>query len=108
MPYIKLPDGTPCHVLIRGRRGSSRRTLCRDCQAIGQETEAVALCDGPGAKPGKTCDRGMCARHVAAQPQPDRDLCSRCASQPAVPDQAAPTADPELGGSSVQATLFPL
>lgn len=48
---ITLPDGTSALVRVIIR-------LCSYCDAVSER-----LCDGPGARAGKTCDRPMCARH---------------------------------------------
>lgn len=65
--------GTVCS---RGRRGSFS-----PCTEVGCSENVVALCDWPlaGKAVGKTCSRGVCARHRKAQPpNPDgsqRDYC---------------------------------
>jgi hypothetical protein len=47
-----------------------RRRRCSACGNLGAEI----LCDGPGARAGKTCDRALC-RRCATSVGPDVDLC---------------------------------
>ncbi len=57
-----------------------RPARCSVCKA----RPHTRLCDGPGKRPGKTCNAKLCdrcAKHVG----PDRDLCPACGLHPELP-----------------------
>lgn len=91
---VDLPGGG--FAIVCGGHARGPKRYCADCIAAGTKAEAVALCDGPAPapKPGqakrKTCDRGMCAKHVARR-FGRKDFCSRCApsAQGALPLEEA-------------------
>ena len=63
-----MSDGS---VLIVCSRGKSRtKPRCSYCDA-----EMDVLCDGPGERPGETCEVPMCKKHAAHVPGQDLDYC---------------------------------
>lgn len=61
MPFVKVPQGTAIVCIRRPR--PARCSVCA-------RRWHTKLCDGPGKKPGKTCDAKLCdacAQHVGAE-----------------------------------------
>ena len=58
-----------------------RRPPPRRCVVCGvpESMASIKLCDGPGLRPGKTCDRVMCVEH-SVHIEPDTDYCPQHAT----------------------------
>lgn len=72
---FRAPDGTLVIACSRGVK-KRRAPMCSVCRSI----PSTKLCDGPGTRPGKTCDKPLChncAKHV----HPDTDYCPEHARQ---------------------------
>lgn len=76
---------SPAGVVIvcsRGRTPAPKRRKsdwCLFCLRNGRKTQRLKLCDAPADGAEGTCDKPMCADHVARHEAPDTDWCPDCA-----------------------------
>jgi hypothetical protein len=56
--------------MIACGRFGEKRGICWECLGY-----SVALCDGPGAKEGTTCDRKLCYKHAVHVTGKNLDYC---------------------------------
>lgn len=73
---FKLPGGGSGFICTERRRRVP-------CSASGCTRERVALCDGPGKRPGRTCNARVCELHRLSIGE-NVDLCPDCGERFAI------------------------